>query len=149
VENDVAPPSQVVPSYPKDLEAVVMATLRRDREHRVATASDLSAHLEYFGMRNGMMLGPRQVARYVSAVVPAERVLEPALSLVSNSGDAALTVDSGAFALPLARPRVKHERPELDQGLLSDEPSPFGGPDAHDTVQDPVVRGVVVPSPDG
>lgn len=149
VETDIRPPSTIVSGYPADLEAILMATLRRDRDHRIATASDLSAHLEHFGMRNGMMLGPRQVARYVSAVAPAQRVLEPELALVTSAADPTQTLDSAAYALPLARPRTDAGRFEDVQDLDLEELEPleasvaFGG---RDTLTDvPVVRGVEVP----
>ena len=64
-----------------------------------------AAHLEHFGMRNGMMLGPRQVARYVTSVVPAERVLEPELALVTPDNREPMTFESIKFAMPLSRPR--------------------------------------------
>ena len=118
VEEDVAPPSSIVPDYPPDLEQIVMATLRRHRDHRIASASDLSAHLEYFGMRNGMMLGPRQVAAHVKSVIQAEKVLQPELALVQEHQAAAAaarqaevhapmtqSVESAAYALPLSQPK--------------------------------------------
>jgi len=149
VETDIRPPSSVVSGYPPDLEAILMATLRRDRDHRIASASDLSAHLEHFGMRNGMMLGPRQVARYVSEVAPAQRVLEPELALVSTEPGPTQTLDSAAYALPLARPRPSGGPFEDVQDLDLEELEPleasvaFGG---RDTLTDvPVVRGVEVP----
>lgn len=149
VETDIRPPSTIVSGYPADLEAILMATLRRDRDHRIASASDLSAHLEHFGMRNGMMLGPRQVARYVTEVAPAQRVLEPELALVTNEPGPTQTLDSAAYALPLARPRADSGPFEDVQDLDLEELEPleasvaFGG---RDTLTDvPVVRGVEVP----
>ena len=149
VETDIRPPSTIVSGYPADLEAILMATLRRDRDHRIASASDLSAHLEHFGMRNGMMLGPRQVARYVTEVAPAQRVLEPELALVTNEPAPTQTLDSAAYALPLARPRADSGPFEDVQDLDLEELEPleasvaFGG---RDTLTDvPVVRGVEVP----
>ncbi|MCA9574732.1 MAG: serine/threonine-protein kinase [Polyangiales bacterium] len=133
VESDVTPPSRIVPGYPPDLEAILMATLARDPAHRIASAADLAMHLEYFALRNGLMLGPRQVARYVHSVVPAERVLEPELSLV-NSGAHETARQSSA--------------PDAIQDLELDDLEPveasvaFG---ARDTLTDVPVRGVEVP----
>jgi len=149
VETDIKAPSTIVSGYPPDLEAILMATLRRDPDHRIASASDLSAHIEHFAMCNGMMLGPRQVARYVTSVVPAQRVLEPELALVDARQTMPQAHDSAAYALPLGRPRGQSGAYEDVQDLDLDELEPleasvaFGG---RDTLTDvPVVRGVEVP----
>ncbi len=153
VEQDVAPPSTIVPGYPPDLEAIVMASLRRDPNHRIASASDLSAHLEHFGMRNGMMLGPRQVARHVQAVIPAERVLQPELALVGERSAASQTLESASHPVLLEQARAKHadqayetvedvEMLELDELEPVEASVAFG---ARDTLEEvPVVRGVAV-----
>lgn len=149
VETDIQPPSRIVSGYPPDLEAILMAALRRDPDHRIASASDLSAHLEHFGMRNGMMLGPRQVAHYVTSVAPAERVLEPELALVTADHREPMTDDSVKFAVPLSRARGESGPFEDVQDLDFEELAPLDASSAfhtRDTLTDvPVVRGVEVP----
>jgi serine/threonine-protein kinase len=83
VEQDVPPPSLRVPGYPPDLEAIVVAALRRDRDHRIPTAADLALHLEDFAMRHGLLVGPRTLAHHVQQVLPAARVPEHELAMVA------------------------------------------------------------------
>jgi serine/threonine-protein kinase len=83
VEQDVPPPSLRIPGYPPDLEAIVIAALRRDREHRIPTAADLALHLEDFAMRHGLLVGPRTLAHHVQQVLPAARVPEHELAMVA------------------------------------------------------------------
>lgn len=85
VEQDAPAPSTKIAGYPADLEAVVLAALRRDPDYRIASAADLALHLEHFAMRNGMMVGPRALAGYLQQVWPVERVLEQELGMVSGS----------------------------------------------------------------
>ncbi len=82
VERDAPLPSERVPSYPPDLERIVMAALSRDQDHRIASAAHLALHLEDFAMRNGWLVGPRAVADHVGVVAPSHRVPEPELGLV-------------------------------------------------------------------
>lgn len=85
VETDAPPPSSRIPGYPAELEAIVMAALRRDPDYRIASAADLALHLEHFAMRNGLLVGPRALAAYLQQVWPVERALEQELGLVSGS----------------------------------------------------------------
>ncbi|MCC6873064.1 MAG: serine/threonine protein kinase [Sandaracinaceae bacterium] len=82
VEEDAPLPSSRVPEYPADLEEIVMAALSRDRGRRLPSAAHLAMYLEELAMRHGMLVGPRAVARYFTAVVPAEPVREEALGMV-------------------------------------------------------------------
>jgi serine/threonine-protein kinase len=83
VEQDVPPPSLRIPGYPPDLEAIVVAALRREREHRIPTAADLALHLEDFAMRHGLLVGPRTLAHHIQQVLPAARVPEHELAMVA------------------------------------------------------------------
>jgi len=85
VEQDAPLPSTRIPGYPSDLEAIVMAALRRDPDYRFASAADFALHLEHFAMRNGLLVGPRALAAYLQQVWPVERALEQELGLVSGS----------------------------------------------------------------
>ncbi len=82
VEATIPPPTTVIPEYPKDLEAIVMAALRRDPEHRIASAADLALHLESFALRQGMLVGPRAIAHFVETVSPRATIPERALGMV-------------------------------------------------------------------
>jgi tRNA A-37 threonylcarbamoyl transferase component Bud32 len=82
VEQDVAPPSSRDPHYPADLEEIVLATLARDRGRRVPSTAHLAQRLEELAQRNGILVGPRAVARWVGQVLPAEQVREEELAMV-------------------------------------------------------------------
>lgn len=90
VEQDAPPPSTKIAGYPAELEAIVLAALRRDPDYRIASAADLALHLEYFAMRSGMLVGPRALAAYVQHVWPVERALEQELGMVSGSSSGEL-----------------------------------------------------------
>lgn len=85
VEVDAPAPSTKVDGYPPDLEAIVVAALRRDPAYRIASAADLAFHLEHFAIRNGMLVGPRTLSQYLHSVWPVERALEAELGMVSGS----------------------------------------------------------------
>lgn len=81
-ERDAPPPSSRVSGYPQDLEAIVMAALARDPDHRIASAADLSLHLWNFAVRNGLLVGPRAIAHHVQLVAPRSRLLDEELGFV-------------------------------------------------------------------
>lgn len=85
VEQDAPRPSDRAPDYPADLEEIVMAALRRDPRGRIASAADLVAHLEHFAMRHGLLVGPRTLAEFVQAAIPATPIQEEELALVPPS----------------------------------------------------------------
>jgi len=82
VETDAPPPSSRVPGYPADLEEIVRGALVRDRAQRIPSAAHLAMYIEELAMRNGMLIGPRAIARYFSSVAPAEPIREEALGIV-------------------------------------------------------------------
>jgi len=83
VEQDAPQPSARVPSYPADLEEIVMAALQRDRAHRLPSAAHMALALEDFALRHGIVIGPRTVTKYVNAVFPCEREKEHAVAMVA------------------------------------------------------------------
>jgi serine/threonine protein kinase len=83
VEQDVPPPSSRVADYPADLEQIVMHALARDRSRRVPSTAHLAQRLEELAQRNGILVGPRAVARWVGQVLPAERLREEELAMVA------------------------------------------------------------------
>lgn len=82
VEQDVAPPSSLVPGYPPDLEEIVLGALQRDRARRTPSTAHIAWKLDELAQRHGLVVGPRTVARYVGQVIPAEPILEEDLALV-------------------------------------------------------------------
>ena len=61
-EEGVAPPSSMLPMYPRDLEAVLMKALARRRGQRYQTMADFAADLVAFARANGLDLGPSSLA---------------------------------------------------------------------------------------
>ena len=74
------------------------------------------ARWNHFRFRLGRMTAIDRAARHVELaathdergveIAPAQRVLEPELALVTNEPGPTQTLDSAAYALPLARPRA-------------------------------------------
>jgi serine/threonine-protein kinase len=123
VEQDVPPPSARVPDYPADLEQIVLHTLARDRSRRVPSTAHLAQRLEELAQRNGVLVGPRAVARWVGQVSPAERVLEEELAMVAPPPElrAELGYDTGRFGV--ASPidvEVDEDAPEDHEGMMED-----------------------------
>ena len=71
VNNDVATPSTLVPSYPPALEAIVMKALARDVEQRYKSALELQGQLEDFAHENRLRVSPLVLARLMSTLFPA------------------------------------------------------------------------------
>ena len=120
VEQDSPPPSTRVAGYPADLEQIVLGALVRDRGRRIPSAAHLGGYLEELAMRNGMLAGPRAIARYFGTVAPAERIREEALGIVEVE--------------PVVRPRLEvvpdsearriwedDGLPDIDEGELLDD----------------------------
>ncbi len=120
VEQDAAPPSTRVVDYPPDLERIVLQALQRDRGQRTPSASHLALALEEFATRNGLLVGPRTVARHVLQVFPYERLNEESAGIVDvGSSPPAL----GNWREPAAQPTMSG-RPvalELDDDTLFDD----------------------------
>ena len=150
VETDAPAPSSRLADYPADLEEIVLACLRRDREARISSAADLALHLEHFAMRHGMLVGPRAIARYVWDLFPAERLPEEELALVqSPSGAEGESASSAAqpapqpdedWSVPLGGGEVRAEGDDgfswAEPGLEIDAESlPSVLPDAFDAVE--------------
>ena len=128
VEQDAPPPSTRVAGYPPDLERIVLQALQRDRGQRTPSASHLALALEEFATRNGLLVGPRAVARHVLQVFPYERLHEESAGIV----DAAPAM-LGSWREPAAQPteagrpvalELEDETLFDDLRLLSDLPPP-------------------------
>lgn len=136
VETDAPPPSTRRPDYPADLEEIVLACLRRDRESRIQSAADLALHLEHFAMRHGMLVGPRTIAAYVYDLFPGERLPEEDLALVDEPSEQPVPApEQGDWSMPLgdsADVDVGWEEPGREP--LDPEALPSVPPDAFDEV---------------
>ena len=119
VEQDVPPPSTRVPGYPSDLEEIVRASLVRDRSKRIPSAAHLAMYIEELAMRNGMLIGPRAVARYFSSAAPAEPILEESLGIVERERPR-LEVVPDSEARQIWEPE-DDELPDIDERALLDD----------------------------
>lgn len=119
VEHDVPPPSSRVPDYPADLEQIVLHALARDRSRRVPSTAHFAQRLEELAQRNGILVGPRAVARWVGQVVPAERVREDELAMVAPPPElrAELGYETGRHQASAAD---VEDAPEDHEGMLED-----------------------------
>ncbi len=71
VNRDADPPSKLVPSYPRALEAIVMRALARDPRQRYATALELQTAIEDFAHENRLRVSPLVLARLMGTLFPA------------------------------------------------------------------------------
>jgi eukaryotic-like serine/threonine-protein kinase len=75
VNRDAPTPSTVVPEYPRDLEAIVMKLLQRDRDRRFATGDDAQQALEAFIAAHQLWTSPKAVSRYMRTLF-ADRIAD-------------------------------------------------------------------------
>ncbi len=71
VNNDVPPPSTLVPNYPPALEAIVVRALSRDPDTRFKSALELQGQIEDFAHENRLRVSPLVLARLMSNLFPA------------------------------------------------------------------------------
>jgi chemotaxis protein histidine kinase CheA len=71
VNDDVPPPSTVVPSYPPALAAVVMKALQRDPDKRYVNALELQSAVEDFAHESRLRVSPLVLARLMGTLFPA------------------------------------------------------------------------------
>jgi serine/threonine-protein kinase len=128
VEHDAPLPSERVPTYPRDLEAIVVRALARDRRKRYATAAEVARDLEAFAITHGMLVGPRTVADYFGSVFPAERVEEEELALV----EPAAPDPEGSSVAAKASDEVLEPREDPDQLDTGDHRPAVVAPDPVD-----------------
>jgi serine/threonine protein kinase len=119
VEQDVPPPSSRVADYPADLEQIVLHTLARDRGRRVPSTAHLAQRLEELAQRNGILVGPRAVARWVGQVLPAERLREEELAMVAPPPEFRADAGNG-FAGPPAGDDAAEVLPEDREAILEE-----------------------------
>ncbi|HEY5922878.1 MAG TPA: serine/threonine-protein kinase [Kofleriaceae bacterium] len=71
VNEDVPPPSRVVPGYPPHLERIVCRALARDAAHRYTTALELQTDVEDFAHETRLRISPLVLARLMGTLFPA------------------------------------------------------------------------------
>jgi serine/threonine protein kinase len=81
VEQDVPPPSSMLPTFPHELEQVVLGALARDRGKRTPSSAHLALALDQFCMRHGLVTGPLVIAHYVRSLFPYERAAEEGMGI--------------------------------------------------------------------
>lgn len=118
VEEDAPAPSSRVAGYPSDLEEIVLTALQRDRGQRLPSAAHLAMYLEELAMRNGLLVGPRAVARFFGAVAPAEPIREESLGIVEVEPRLEVVPDSEARRVWGPREEVL---PDIDESELHDD----------------------------
>jgi serine/threonine protein kinase len=75
---NVTPPSQLVPRYDKDFEAIVLRALAYDADHRYQTAGELEQDLERYLLGHGYPTSASHLAAYMQDLF-AEKLADEAL----------------------------------------------------------------------
>jgi len=118
VEQDVPPPSRQLPSYPRDLEEIVLGALQRDRAKRTPSAAHLALALDQFCMRHGLVSGALVVSHFVRALFPYERAHELGMGIAQTDGSPESTRPASNPALG-SRPGDRTAA--MEEKLLSEE----------------------------
>jgi len=147
VEQGAPPPSIRFPEYPKDLEAIVMAALARDRAQRLPSAAHLAMTLEEFAIRHGVLVGPRNVARYVNLVFPYEREKEAAVAMVAPQLEVVGDADSsGAWEEVEDVDISPHDGVDLDDSGIIDDLDLLAPPHSDEVPVDTDQQGRAMPT---
>jgi serine/threonine protein kinase len=136
LETSPVPPSRLRPSYPEELERIVLKALARDRDERYPTARDVHRDLESFARKAGIHASQLALADFMAALFPEasaafQRGREDGESLVgyvlahetgesrrASLGDDATTLIKVPAPLPPTRSAPVGETPEpsVDDG---------------------------------
>lgn len=81
----VIPPSEVNPDLPKQIDAIVLKSLSKDRRHRYLFASDFHEELQKFLHAHFPDFKPSQVAEYMRSAFQDELVLNRKLNTEGNA----------------------------------------------------------------
>src|SRR5688572_14363011 len=114
LEKDLVRPTEIDPSYPLELEQVVLKALAKDREQRFASAHDLQMALEHFLVQSGQQVTDGDVARLL---------LERMGTEISARKDEIKRRVAALEAGPRATP-APSERLETEAGTVSETPPP-------------------------
>lgn len=74
MEENAPPPSSMHPSFPLDLEAVILKALQRDRDNRYATALDMANDLRRVAREHDWDIEAQALADLVTETIPADEV---------------------------------------------------------------------------
>lgn len=96
VEQEVTPPSRLLPNYPAELEKIVLNALARDRGKRTPSTAHLALALDQFCTRNGLVTGPLVISHYIRSLFPYERAAEEGMGIaqVPSPGSQGMESDS-------------------------------------------------------
>jgi hypothetical protein len=70
VNEDVPPPSSIVPDYPQELERIVLRALARDPDRRYSTGLELQSDVEDFAHETRLRISPLVLARLMGTLFP-------------------------------------------------------------------------------
>lgn len=73
LSGDYKRPSQLVPHYPEELEAIIVRALQKDPANRFQTAEDMRLALEAFLMNAGLVVGTSQIGDMVRKRLAPEK----------------------------------------------------------------------------
>ncbi|NVB84969.1 MAG: serine/threonine protein kinase [Kofleriaceae bacterium] len=74
MEEDAPPPSSMHPSFPLDLEAVILRALQRDRDNRYETALDMANDLRRIARDHDWDIEAQALSELVTETIPADEV---------------------------------------------------------------------------
>lgn len=114
-------PSSIVPSVDRELDAIVLRALERDRTQRYATARELGAAFEDYVQKAGQPSGPRALAVWLDPFFPERRardieIVKTTLHLHSES--TVLKVETPKPAKPPPKKRSRAGRILLVLGVV-------------------------------
>lgn len=117
---DVPPPSGIVPDYPPELEEIVMRALARRRDDRYPNAQALFEAIEGFAAKRGLSLSAGQLSSYLQELYgdrvrqpPLQRVLDrstPQEATVTRPDDVLFVVDDALQPATVKQPRSSFPR---------------------------------------
>jgi len=113
LEKDLVRPSAVDPSYPPELEQVVLRALAKNRDERFATALELQMALERFLVTSGQHVTDEDVARLLGEQLGTEITARK-----DEIRRRAAALDAGPAPAPVV------ERLETEAGTVSEAPTP-------------------------
>jgi serine/threonine protein kinase len=73
VNGDLVPPSVAVPSYPRELEAIVLTAMARDPDYRFQTTQEMLEALDAFMQRAKLSGSPSAMARFMTQLYGSRR----------------------------------------------------------------------------
>ncbi|WP_394843243.1 protein kinase [Pendulispora brunnea] len=109
-------PSDIVPDYPAELEAIVMRALARDREDRFRTAREMQAALEDFVRREQMIVSPIGLQHFMHSLFADKLVSQKEALLQGKQLAEAIDLQAGDlpssekeyFGAHLSAPAASH-----------------------------------------